>query len=148
MMWLKFILFGILGGLIGGMGMGGGTLLIPLLTLCAGVEQLEAQTINLISFIPMAIFSLAIHIKNALVDYKALWKVLPYAVFASTLSSFFALKIKVELLRVFFGVFLLIIGIVFIFNFTKSLLIGLLSPHKTSNMARKITIFCKKLKKS
>lgn len=148
MEWFKLVLFGVLGGLIGGMGMGGGTLLIPLLTFCAGIAQIEAQTINLISFIPMAVFSLVIHIKNRLVDWKALLKVLPFALLASAVSSFFALRVKVEFLRVFFGVFLFTIGAIFLFNFTKQFVIRLISPHKAHIMAKKIAIFCKKLKKS
>ena len=48
------IVGGLIGGLVGGMGMGGGTLLIPILTLLAGFKQLEAQGINLISFIPIS----------------------------------------------------------------------------------------------
>ena len=49
------ILAGIVGGIIGGMGMGGGTLLIPILTIFLDVEQKNAQAINLVAFIPMAI---------------------------------------------------------------------------------------------
>ena len=41
-----FIVFGIIGGLLGGMGMGGGTLLIPLLTLGLDVPQQTAQLLN------------------------------------------------------------------------------------------------------
>ena len=44
------IIIGILGGIIGGMGMGGGTLTIPLLTIFLNYEQLKAQGINLIRF--------------------------------------------------------------------------------------------------
>ena len=51
MQYFLYVLFGLLGGLIGGMGMGGGTILIPLLTLFLNIPQLQAQTINLISFI-------------------------------------------------------------------------------------------------
>ncbi len=79
MQYFLYVLFGLLGGLIGGMGMGGGTILIPLLTLFLNIPQLQAQTINLISFIPMAIVTLVIHIKNKLVDFGALLKVLPFA---------------------------------------------------------------------
>ena len=52
------IIGGLFGGLVGGMGMGGGTLLIPIITLLAGFKQLEAQGINLISFIPMSMVAL------------------------------------------------------------------------------------------
>ena len=46
------ILAGIVGGIIGGMGMGGGTLLIPILTIFLDVPQKNAQAINLVAFIP------------------------------------------------------------------------------------------------
>ena len=64
---IKIILLavsGIAAGVLGGMGMGGGTILIPLLTIFFNVGQKEAQAINLVSFIPMAMVSLVIHIKN------------------------------------------------------------------------------------
>ena len=64
------ILFGFLSGVLGGMGMGGGTLLIPLLTIFLNVEQKVAQATNLLVFVPMAIFSLLLHTKNKLVEYK------------------------------------------------------------------------------
>lgn len=148
MEWFKLILFGIMGGLIGGMGMGGGTLLIPLLTLCAGIAQIQAQTINLISFIPMALVTLVIHIKNDLVDWRALLKVLPTALFFSAVASFFAVKLNVDVLQTLFGVFLLIIGSIFILNFTKEWIVKLLSPHKISKIALKFAKIRQKLKKS
>ena len=64
------ILFGVIGGVLGGMGMGGGTLLIPLLTLGLNLTQQNAQAINLMAFLPMSIFALIIHFKNKLVRYK------------------------------------------------------------------------------
>ena len=63
-------LCGIAAGIIGGMGMGGGTLLIPMLTIFFGVGQHAAQAVNLVSFIPMSAAALFIHIKNKLVDFK------------------------------------------------------------------------------
>ena len=65
-----FVLFGLLGGIIGGMGMGGGTLLIPLLTIFLSIEQKTAQSINLLAFIPMALVALIIHFKNKMVMTK------------------------------------------------------------------------------
>lgn len=59
-----FIVFGIIGGLLGGMGMGGGTLLIPLLTLGLDVPQQTAQLLNLLTFIPMSAFALIVHAKK------------------------------------------------------------------------------------
>ena len=61
-----FFLCGVLGGVLGGMGMGGGTALIPLLTLLLGVPQAAAQGVNLLSFFPMAALALTVHAKNGL----------------------------------------------------------------------------------
>ena len=70
MEYVWFGVAGVLGGVLGGMGMGGGTLLIPLLTIFYKVSQHTAQAVNLISFIPMAVVALIIHIKNKLVDFN------------------------------------------------------------------------------
>ena len=59
---------GFFAGIIGGMGMGGGTLLIPILTIFLSFEQKNAQAINLLVFIPMAIVALIIHFKNLKVN--------------------------------------------------------------------------------
>ena len=69
---LLYIIIGVTGGVIGGMGMGGGTLLIPLLTLATGTEQHVAQAINLIAFIPLSVVALIIHARNKLLDCKYL----------------------------------------------------------------------------
>ena len=58
------ILLGFLGGIPAGMGMGGGTVTIPLLTLVGGVEQKIAQSANLFSFLPSGGASLLIHRKQ------------------------------------------------------------------------------------
>ena len=66
--YIWFLIAGIVGGILGGMGMGGGTLLIPLLTFFLDVSQKNAQAINLISFIPMAVIALILHAKNKLIN--------------------------------------------------------------------------------
>ena len=52
MQFLYFVLAGVLGGVLAGMGMGGGTLTLPILVLVMGVEQITAQFANLIAFLP------------------------------------------------------------------------------------------------
>ena len=70
MNWLWLVLSGVVSGIIGGMGMGGGTLLIPILTIFLLFTQKNAQGINLLVFIPMSLVALIIHIKNKLVDFR------------------------------------------------------------------------------
>lgn len=103
---------GIVGGILGGMGMGGGTLLIPLLTLCLGFEQHEAQWLNLAVFVPMSFVAITIHAKNRLVKVKPLLLTICGALPASILFSFVATKASSETLGKFFGVFLVVLGAV------------------------------------
>ena len=51
---MKEILIGLVAGIVSGTGMGGGTVLILLLTALCGIEQHIAQATNLIFFIPTA----------------------------------------------------------------------------------------------
>ena len=105
------ILFGIVGGVLGGMGMGGGTLLIPLLTLGLNLSQQNAQAINLIAFLPMSIFALIIHFKNKLVRFKVAIPIIITGIVNSVGSSFLASSIDSQSLSVWFGVFLIILGV-------------------------------------
>ncbi len=104
------ILFGFLSGIVGGMGMGGGTLLVPLLSFL-DIPQKTIQAINLVSFLPMCVVALAIHAKNKLVKPKGiLWVVIPACIFAFA-GAFFAGKAQDRLLRICFGFFLIAVGI-------------------------------------
>lgn len=125
-----YVVAGIAGGVIGGMGMGGGTLLIPILTLLLSVGQLEAQAINLIVFVPMAIVTLIIHIKNKLVDFKKLIYSLPLALVLAVIGALFVKKIDESVLKTTFGVFMLIVGVVFLVKTLLMSIVDKLSDHK------------------
>lgn len=128
MLW--YVVAGIAGGVIGGMGMGGGTLLIPILTLLLSVGQLEAQAINLIVFVPMAIVTLIIHIKNKLVDFKKLLYSLPLALVLAIIGALLVKKIDESILKTTFGVFMLIVGVVFLVKTLLMSIVDKLSDHK------------------
>ena len=63
-----YLLLGFIGGIPAGMGMGGGTVTIPLLVLVGGVEQKIAQSANLFSFLLSSALgaSLAVALPSAL----------------------------------------------------------------------------------
>ena len=104
------VLAGIAAGALGGMGMGGGTILIPVLTIFFGVEQKEAQAINLAAFIPMAVASLIVHVKNKRVETEGvLWIIIPATVL-SLVGSLVAQAINGEILKRIFGGFLLLLS--------------------------------------
>lgn len=104
-----YILFGFFAGIVGGMGMGGGTILVPLFSFL-DVPQYLIQTINLFSFLPMCAMALVLHFKNKLVEPKnTLWIIFP-AVITSLIGAIFAGKTTNEILSTCFGVFLVVIG--------------------------------------
>lgn len=107
--WL--ILFGLLGGVLGGMGMGGGTLLIPLLTIFLNISQKGAQAINLLAFLPMSIVALIIHSKNKLVKFKVSIPIIITGIASSVFGAYLAGIINASNLSLYFGVFLITIGV-------------------------------------
>ena len=111
MSFLWFSLIGVLSGVFAGMGMGGGTFLIPLLTILMKVNQQVAQCVNLLVFIPLAIVVLIIYSKQKLLKLKgAFWLVVP-ATIVSILGSLLAIDIRGKTLKIIFGIFLILVGI-------------------------------------
>ncbi len=93
------------------MGMGGGTVTIPLLVLIGGVEQKIAQSANLFSFLPMSLFSLKTHKDNGLLKTEGiLWSILP-ALFSAGVGSLVATALPSAFLRKAFGVFLVLLSL-------------------------------------
>lgn len=101
---------GIAGGVLGGMGMGGGTAFIPLLTLVCGVEQAAAQGVNLLSFLPMSLIALAVHAKNGLLQKEGLTFLIVPAVVFSAGGALLASWLPSAVLRRGFGVFLIVLA--------------------------------------
>lgn len=115
-----YVIIGIIGGVLGGMGMGGGTLLVPLLGL-AKISQHTAQAINIISFIPMAIVSLVVHIKNGLVEKEGIFRMVVPAIIFAILGSILALVLKGKILKKSFGGFLIFLSIFYLWDSKRSL---------------------------
>lgn len=111
MTFFLYIIAGIIGGLLGGMGMGGGTLLIPILTIFFCTFQQSAQGANLVSFIPMAVVAIIIHAKNKLIDWKNIIYLIIPAAIISVLSSLFSISVSQKSLQVYFGIFLCVLGV-------------------------------------
>ena len=117
---MKLFIIGFLSGIISGMGIGGGTILIPSLIFFTSLNQQEAQGINLIVFIPVAIVALIIHYREKNIEFKyAKWIILGGTI-GSIIGSLFALKINPISLRRYFGIFLIFIGIYELFKKDRS----------------------------
>lgn len=109
MIWL--FLVGLISGVISGMGIGGGVILIPALTLIFGFEQKVAQNINLLYFIPTAIIAIFVHSKNKTIEKQGLFKIIIFGIIGAIFGSIIAINLNGEILRKIFGWFLLIMGI-------------------------------------
>ena len=109
--WICLGIAGLVSGVVGGMGMGGGTLLIPIISIFLGFAQKDAQGINLLVFIPMSIVALVVHIKNKLVDFRVGIPIVLIGVVFSVVGSMIANKLSNNNLRTYFGVFLLLVGV-------------------------------------
>ncbi len=107
-----FIISGLVSGIFAGMGMGGGTFLIPILTVLLSVEQKTAQLINLIVFLPMALICTIIYARKKLLKFKYLLLISVPACAVSIVAAIFSLKTSNNLLKISFGVFLIILGFV------------------------------------
>lgn len=105
------IVAGVLGGIIGGMGMGGGTLTIPILTIFLSYEQLAAQGVNLIAFLPMSLIALGIHIKNHLVAFKQTWLLAVIGCVFSLGGAMLANNVSNDILKKCFAIFLIALAI-------------------------------------
>lgn len=107
-------------GILSGFGVGGGTLLIIVMTNFLGVPQLAAQGINLLYFLPTAGASLFGHIKNKLIDFETfIWAVIP-GVIVTAISSLLLSNIDTTPHKRIFGGFLLFIGVSEFFRKPKS----------------------------
>ena len=104
------VAIGFLGGLLGGMGLGGGTLLIPLLTLVMGVRGEVAAWVNLVSFIPTAAVALVIHARRGMIEWGAALRLLAFALLGALGGLFFSERLTDEMLRRAFGCFLIALG--------------------------------------
>lgn len=107
-----YVIIGFFSGIIGGMGMGGGTILIPALVLFAHIDPKIAQSINLLSSIPMTLAALIIHIRAKNVVKELIISIALFGVLGAIVGSFVANYISSDHLRRIFGVFLLIVGII------------------------------------
>lgn len=108
---MKLILVGFLSGIISGMGIGGGTILIPSLVFFAGLSQIQAQGINLIVFIPISTVAIITHMKEGNIETKYIRPIIIGGIISAVIGSMIAVRIDEEGLRTFFGIFLLIIGL-------------------------------------
>ena len=113
------IIIGTISGIISGTGMGGGTILIFLLTFLFQIEQHVAQATNLIFFIPTSIIAIIVNIKNKNINLKLGTLISVYGILGAIVGANVSIKTNVKDLRKYFGIFLIAISINEIYSTIK-----------------------------
>ena len=126
------IIISIISGIITGIGLGGGTFLIIGLTMFLNVEQKIAQSANLFFFIPTAITSICINSRNKNIRWNYTIHIGIFSLIGSIIGAIITTKIKVQILKKLFGIFIGMIAIYEIYTLIKSYII-----NKKSNNNRK-----------
>ena len=109
--WIIPFLCGLGASILSAWGVGGGTLLLLVMTLFLDVDQRTAQGINLLFFLPTAASALVCHARGGYLDKPTLKSAVPLAVAAALAGAWIATALDVELLRRPFGVYLLLSGV-------------------------------------
>ncbi|MGN1373405.1 MAG: TSUP family transporter [Candidatus Coproplasma sp.] len=111
MSFILLMLTGFFAGVFGGMGMGGGTVLIPALTIILGVDQRLAQATNVIAFLPMAALVLPRHKRNGLLKTEGILTLIIPALISTAIFSLVMAVFPTNALRKAFGVFLIVLAV-------------------------------------
>jgi len=112
-------LTGLISGIVSGTGMGGGTILILILSFFMGVNQHTAQATNLVFFIPTSISAILVSIKEKLIDWNIGITVAISGVVGAIIGAKISVNMDVNMLKKYFGIFLALIAIYEIYSLIK-----------------------------
>ena len=116
---MEEIFVGVVSGIFSGIGMGGGTILIVLLTIIVGLEQHIAQATNLIYFIPTAISAIIVNYREKNIDTKLAKTISFYGIIGAVIGAIISINTDIQKLRKFYGMFLAIIAVHEIYTLIK-----------------------------
>ena len=116
---MKEIIIGLVSGIVSGTGMGGGTILIFLLTYTSGLEQHIAQATNLIFFIPTSIVAIIVNMKNRNIRFRVATMISVFGILGAIIGANLSIHTNVYKLKKLFGIFLAIIAIHEIYTIIK-----------------------------
>ena len=104
------------------MGMGGGAVLIIYLTLFTTTEQLTAQGINLIFFIPIALLSVIIYSAKKKIKWKTALTIAGFGLIGAVAGIFLSDLLSEKWTGYLFGILLIVMGLKEIFSKTNNTL--------------------------
>jgi uncharacterized membrane protein YfcA len=108
---MMLTLIGLFSGIISGMGIGGGAVLVPALSLLTDLSQQQCQSINLLVFIPASVAALIVHQKRGNIARQKTAPLILFGIIGAVIGSFGALYLDPDILRRVFAVFLFFAGL-------------------------------------
>ncbi len=111
MSYLISVIAGFLSGILGSMGLGGGSVLIIYLVFFTNIGQLEAQGINLIFFTFCALLSVIVYSIKKQVKFKVIYPVIIGGITGAVITSFVFKSVNPDTIGKVFGCFLILVGI-------------------------------------
>lgn len=108
---ISALIAGFLSGIIGAMGLGGGAVLIIYLAVFTSTQQLAAQGINLIFFVPIGTLAVLIYAKQHQIRWQTVLPLACGGIIGAFIGIFLADFIGGQLTAKIFGGFLIILGI-------------------------------------
>ena len=113
-------LTGIISGAFSGIGMGGGTILILILSVFMGIEQHVAQATNLVFFVPTSITAIITTMKEKLINWRIGIPVAISGIVGAIMGAKISVNMDVNRLKKYFGIFLMLITIYEIYSLIKT----------------------------
>lgn len=114
------LLAGLMSGIVGGMGLGGGAVLIIYLTVFKDMEQLKAQGINLLFFIPIATLAVIIYAFKKQIKWRVTIPLALGGILGAVGGFFLTDFIGGNFTSKLFGGFLILLGIKELFFKSKN----------------------------
>ncbi len=106
------LLAGFATGILSAWGVGGGTLLLLVMTLLLQVDPVTARGINLLYFLPAAGAGLVYHRKSGLLDRPSAVKAAAAGIPAAAAAAWLGAAVDAAALEKLFGLYLLLAGLV------------------------------------
>ena len=110
------IVAGFVSGIIGAMGLGGGGVLLIYLSAFLGVDQLKAQGINLLFFIPIGTISVIIYGIKREIRWKKVGLFALFGLIGAVIGFFLSKFLGAEITAKIFGGLLVFLGLKQIFK--------------------------------
>ena len=114
------ILISIISGIISGLGQGGGSILILLLSVFMNIPQQTAQGTNLLFFVPTAIIATIANLRQKCIDLKMAITIGIAGIVGAIIGAKVSVNMNSDMLKKYFAIFLLCIAVYELYDIYKN----------------------------